>query len=259
MIELSGIERTFQVGDAPVHALRRIDLSLPAGEYVSIMGPSGSGKSTLLNILGCLDRPTAGSYRLDGEEVARLSENELSRIRRHRIGFVFQFFHLVPRLSALENVALPMLFAGVEPRERRARAQEILEAVGLAGRVGHRPDQLSGGERQRVAIARAVVMDPRILLADEPTGNLDSTSGREIVELIERLNRERRVLLVVVTHDPEVGERAARQIRLADGLIVSDQRPRTGGASRVAPERGKPAPRQPEELEPKHEERDGAL
>ncbi|MEZ4652884.1 MAG: ABC transporter ATP-binding protein [Candidatus Eisenbacteria bacterium] len=224
MIELRGIERTFQVGEEEVHALRGVDLSVPAGEYLSIMGPSGSGKSTLLNILGCLDRPSAGSYRLNGDEVARLSENELSGIRRHRIGFVFQFFHLVPRLSALENVELPMLFAGIEPKDRRSRARGMLDAVGLAGRMGHRPDQLSGGERQRVAIARAVVMDPVILLADEPTGNLDSSSGHEIVELIERLNRDRRVLLVVVTHDPAVGGRARRQLRLADGAIIADER-----------------------------------
>lgn len=223
MIALAGIARTFQVGGRPVYALRDVNLNLPAGEYVSIMGPSGSGKSTLLNILGCLDRPTAGSYRLDDEETSRLSETQLSRIRRHKIGFVFQFFHLVPRLTAAGNIELPMIFAGVEPGARRDRIARALEQVGLEERADHRPDQLSGGERQRVAIARAVVMEPAILLADEPTGNLDSASGGEIVELIERMNAEG-LTLVVVTHDPEIGRRARRRIRLADGQVVGDDR-----------------------------------
>jgi len=202
-----------------VHALRGVDLDLADGDYVSIMGPSGSGKSTLLNILGCLDRPTEGSYRLDGREVARLDEDELALVRRHRIGFVFQSFHLVPRLTAAGNVELPMVFAGVEPADRRKRAQEALEAVGLSDRADHTPDQLSGGERQRVAIARAVVMRPGILLADEPTGNLDSVSGSEVVALLERMNASG-LTLVVVTHDAAIGSRASRTIRLADGSIV---------------------------------------
>jgi len=221
MITLAGIARTFQVGDQAVHALAGVDLAIGDGQYVSIMGPSGSGKSTLLNILGCLDRPTSGSYRLDDREVARLSEAELSAVRRHKIGFVFQFFHLVPRLTAAENIDLPMLFAGMEPEVRKARIGKALQSVGLNARAGHRPDQLSGGERQRVAIARAMVMEPRILLADEPTGNLDSHSGGEIVDLIEDLNGKG-ITLIVVTHDPSVGGRASRRIQLADGRVVSD-------------------------------------
>jgi len=221
VIQLSALDRTFVVGGRPVHALRRIDLRIEAGEYVSIMGASGSGKSTLLNILGCLDRPTAGSYRFAGQETAHLAENELSRLRRHQIGFVFQFFHLVPRLTAAANVELPMIFAGIPPPERAGRASRVLEVVGLTPRAGHRPEQLSGGEQQRVAIARAVVMNPALLLADEPTGNLDSTSGHEIVSLIEGMN-QKGLTLVVVTHDPRLGERARRQIHLSDGQIVAD-------------------------------------
>ncbi len=222
MIALSGISRTFTVGERPVHALREVDLVVEAGEYISIMGPSGSGKSTLLNILGCLDRPTAGSYLLEGQETARLSEAELSRVRRHKVGFVFQFFHLVPRLTAAENVELPLVFAGVSPPERRERIERAVAAVGLTDRMAHRPDQLSGGERQRVAIARAMVTEPAILLADEPTGNLDSGGGGEIVELIERMNAAG-LTLIVVTHDPEIGLRAGRRLRLADGRVVSDE------------------------------------
>jgi putative ABC transport system ATP-binding protein len=191
------------------------------------MGPSGSGKSTLLNILGCLDRPTAGSYRLDGEEVARLDDEALSRIRGHRIGFVFQFYHLVPRLTAAANVELPMVFAGIDRRERAERVRRALEAVGLSARARHRSDQLSGGERQRVAIARAVVMGPTLLLGDEPTGNLDTASGGEIVELLEGMNA-RGLTLVVVTHDLEVGRRARHRLRLVDGAIVEEAR--DGGA-----------------------------
>jgi len=209
------------VGGQPVFALQDVDLTVDDGEYVSIMGPSGSGKSTLLNILGCLDRPTRGSYVLDGEETASLGEAELSRVRRHKIGFVFQFFHLVPRLTAADNVALPMLFAGIEPSDRKRRVAEALAAVGLEKRASHRPDQLSGGERQRVAIARATVMEPRMLLADEPTGNLDSASGEEIVKVIEDLNASG-ITLIVVTHDPSVGRRARRRVRLSDGRVVSD-------------------------------------
>jgi putative ABC transport system ATP-binding protein len=222
VIHLAALDRTFVVGERPVHALRGIDLRIEAGEYVSVMGPSGSGKSTLLNILGCLDRPTAGSYRFAGEETAHLPENELSRLRRHQIGFVFQFFHLVPRLTAIANVELPMVFAGITPRERTERARRVLEIVGLTPRAAHRPDQLSGGEQQRVAIARAVVMNPALLLADEPTGNLDSGSGREIVALIEGMN-QRGLTLIVVTHDPQLGGRARRQIHLRDGAIVVDR------------------------------------
>ncbi len=223
MIQLAGVDRTFTVGGSPVHALRNIHLEINSGEYVSIMGPSGSGKSTLLNVLGCLDRPTAGSYRVAGEETAQLGENELSLLRRHQIGFVFQFFHLVPRLTAAANVELPMVFAGIPPEERGERVRKVLDIVGLTPRATHRPDQLSGGEQQRVAIARAVVMNPALLLADEPTGNLDSASGGEIVNLIEDMNRKG-LTLIVVTHDSAIGDRARRRIRLRDGLIVSDER-----------------------------------
>jgi len=222
VIRIAGLDRTYVVGSSPVHALRNVHLTIDSGEYVSIMGPSGSGKSTLLHILGCLDRPTAGSYQFAGKETAGLTENQLSRLRRHQIGFVFQFFHLVPRLTAAGNVELPMIFAGIDPEERGRRVQQALEGVGLTPRAGHRPDQLSGGEQQRVAIARAVVMNPALLLADEPTGNLDSGSGREIVGLIEDMNR-RGLTLIVVTHDPRIGERARRRIQLSDGLVVSDQ------------------------------------
>lgn len=237
MIALAGIARTFQVGGRPVRALRDLTLRIDPGEYLSIMGPSGSGKSTLLNILGCLDRPTAGSYKFEGRETANLDEIDLSLIRRHKIGFVFQFFHLVPRLTAAENVELPMIFASVDPAERRERAAAALAAVGLLPRAGHRPDQLSGGERQRVAIARATVLSPAILLADEPTGNLDSGSGGEIIHLLESMNA-RGLTLVIVTHDPLIGGRARRRIRLADGLLVGDDRGREGRGtgSRGAPD-----------------------
>lgn len=230
MIELSGIERVYEVGTSSVRALRGLDLRIDTGDYVSIMGPSGSGKSTLLHILGCLDRPTAGSYRLDGRETSDLPEAELSGVRRHQIGFIFQFFHLVPRLTATGNIELPMVFAGIPAEERRERALHALEVVGLTARAGHRPDQLSGGEQQRVAIARAIVMKPSVLLADEPTGNLDSRSGGEIVQLIEGMNAGG-LTLIVVTHDPQIGGRARRSIRLADGVVVEDMRRNGGGAS----------------------------
>jgi putative ABC transport system ATP-binding protein len=235
VIELTGVSRIFQVGGRPVHALRDVHLRVERGAYLSIMGPSGSGKSTLLNIIGCLDRPTGGSYRLDGQETAQLSEGELSRVRRHQIGFVFQTFHLIPRLTAAENVELPMVFAGIAPGERHERVGRSLASVGLTERAEHRPDQLSGGERQRVAIARAVVMTPNLLLADEPTGNLDSVSGGEIVALIEELNA-RGLTLIVVTHDPAIGGRAGRQVRLADGAVVADERgPAPRGSRPAAP------------------------
>ena len=222
MIELTRVRRTYFVGGSPVYALKELNLEISSGEYVSIMGPSGSGKSTLLHILGCLDRPDSGSYRFAGKQTAELTDVQLSRLRRDQIGFVFQFFHLVPRLTAAGNVELPMVFAGVPPDERRPRAKRALEVVGLAARATHRPDQLSGGEQQRVAIARAVVMRPTLLLADEPTGNLDSGSGREIVNLIESMNQGG-LTLIVVTHAPALGERARRRIRLADGVVVSDE------------------------------------
>ena len=234
MIVLRGITRTFQVGGRPVHALRGIDLDIPAGDYVAVMGPSGSGKSTLLHLLGCLDRPTAGSYLLDGREVAHLDEGALSEVRRHKIGFVFQSFHLVPRLTAAGNVELPMIFAGVERAERSRRVATALEAVGLSDRATHRPDQLSGGERQRVAIARAVVMEPGILLADEPTGNLDTSSGAEAIQHLEGLNAAG-LTLIVVTHDPEIGDRARRRVRLHDGRIVDGASPGGGAPAKLPP------------------------
>jgi putative ABC transport system ATP-binding protein len=223
VIHLAGVRRTYIVGGSPVYALKEVNFHIKPGEYVSIMGPSGSGKSTLLHILGCLDRPTAGSYRFAGEETARMTEVQLSLLRRQQIGFVFQFFHLVPRLTAAGNVELPMVFAGIIPEERRERARHALEGVGLAARATHRPDQLSGGEQQRVAIARAVVMNPAMLLADEPTGNLDSASGQEIVKLLESMNQQG-LTLIVVTHDSRIGDRALRRIRLADGEVISDER-----------------------------------
>jgi len=221
VIELTGVSRTWDVGGRPVHALRDVTLSIAAGEYLAVMGPSGSGKSTLLSLLGGLDRPTAGSYLFEGREVAAFSDDELSRLRRERIGFVFQSFHLVPRMTALENVGLPLVLGGVPPAERLARAAEALASVGLSERSGHRPDQLSGGEKQRVCLARAVVTGPGLILADEPTGNLDSRSGAEIVALLERLHAWGRTLLVV-THDPGIGARAPRKVRLADGRVVGD-------------------------------------
>jgi putative ABC transport system ATP-binding protein len=219
VIELSGVSRSFDMGGRPVRALVDVHEQVAAGEHLAVMGPSGSGKSTLLNILGCLDRPSAGSYRFEGREVAGLADSELTQIRRHKIGFVFQFFHLVPRLTALENVEVPMVFAGVSRVERRGRAERALLDVGLAERVQHRPDQLSGGERQRVALARATVMGPRLLLADEPTGNLDTASGTQVLEVLERMNAEG-LTLVVVTHDPKVARRAQRVLVLADGRIA---------------------------------------
>ena len=219
IIELRGIGRTFEVGEEPVHALVNVDLAIERGEHVAIMGPSGSGKSTLLNILGCLDRPSAGTYLLEGRDVGSLEGPQLTQIRRHRIGFVFQFFHLIPRLSALDNIELPMVFAGVPRRERKRRAQEAIVAVGLDRRAGHLPEQLSGGERQRIALARSTIMQPAILLADEPTGNLDTKSGAGVLELLESLNRNG-LSLLVVTHDPKVAQRANRIIVLVDGRVA---------------------------------------
>ena len=219
MIRLEKISRTFMVGGQPVHALVEVDEQIAAGEHVAIMGPSGSGKSTLLNILGLLDRPSSGSYRLDDREVANLDEAELTEVRRHQIGFVFQFFHLVSRLTALENVELPMIFAGIPRDERRKKASDLLRAVGLGERADHRPDQLSGGERQRVALARATVMGPGLLLADEPTGNLDTVSGQQVLKLLQEMNKNG-LTLVVVTHDPDVARLADRVLILADGRVA---------------------------------------
>jgi putative ABC transport system ATP-binding protein len=241
MIELTEVCRTYQVGDAPLHALKDVSASVPDGGYIAVMGPSGSGKSTLLNILGCLDRPTSGSYRLGGDEVGTLSESELSEIRRYKIGFVFQSFHLVPRLDAAENVALPMVLAGVPPEERHERVAVALDSVGLGGRARHRPAELSGGECQRVAIARAMVMRPRLLLADEPTGNLDSAAGGQVMELLEDMNGEG-LTLVVVTHDPSIGRRADRVVVLRDGRVAKEVAGRDLGYSPDLPPKAEPSP-----------------
>ena len=221
MMELSGISREYVVGGETVHALDHVDVRVAAGEYVSIMGPSGSGKSTLLNVLGLLDRPTSGSYRLQGEDVSSLDDDALAAHRQRHIGFIFQFFHLIPRLTALENVELPLVLTGAAPKLRRERAAGILESVGLKARFDHRPDQLSGGERQRVAIGRAIIMRPSFLLADEPTGNLDTRSGGEIMQILEQLNTQG-IALLLVTHDPAIGGRAKRHLTLRDGKVVGD-------------------------------------
>jgi putative ABC transport system ATP-binding protein len=221
VIRLENIERVFQVGDERVHALRHVNLTVAAGEYLSIMGPSGSGKSTLLNIIGLLDRPDKGIYHLEDRDATDLSDRQQAELRRHRIGFIFQFFHLIPRLTAAENVELPMTLAGVEPGERKQRVIAALERLGLADRARHRPDQLSGGQRQRVAIARATIMQPALVLADEPTGNLDRTSGQEVINTIEALNAQG-MTVIMVTHDPELGQRTHRQVRMLDGLVVED-------------------------------------
>ncbi|MBK7954096.1 MAG: ABC transporter ATP-binding protein [Candidatus Accumulibacter sp.] len=227
LIELAGIERVFHLGDSEVHALRRLDVSINAGEYVAVMGPSGSGKSTLLNLLGLLDRPNSGTYRLEGRDVTTLSAAEQARVRSERIGFVFQSFHLVPRLTAAENIALPMTLAGIVPIQRAERVARALRDYGLENRADHRPDQLSGGQRQRVAIARATIMQPALILADEPTGNLDRSTGEEVMRLLEELN-DRGVTLIVVTHDGVLGARARRQLLMEDGALQDDQqRPST--------------------------------
>lgn len=221
MIRFRHAQRFFAVGDQVVRALDDVDLDIGAGEYAAITGPSGSGKSTLLNAIGLLDRLTDGSYFLEGSDVTRLSDDDLARTRREKIGFVFQFFHLVPRLTAAQNVELPLILSDAEPNARRERVEESLEALGLSDRAHHRPNQLSGGQRQRVAIARAMVTRPQVILADEPTGNLDRASGLDVVEILEGLNRDG-ITLLVVTHDGELADRAVRRIRMVDGKIASD-------------------------------------
>ena len=222
MIRLDKVCRDFQVGDQVVHALDHVDLDIKPGEYLSIMGPSGSGKSTLLNILGLLDRPNSGTYWLNDADVSSLDDDALAEQRQRNIGFIFQSFHLIPRLNALENVELPLLLAGAPVAARRERAREVLDSVGLAARSDHRPDQLSGGERQRVAIGRAIVMKPGLLLADEPTGNLDSRSSEEVIDIVEQLNRDG-ISLMIVTHNIDIGRRAHRHISLRDGKIMNEQ------------------------------------
>jgi putative ABC transport system ATP-binding protein len=221
VIKLAGIERVFHLGDSSVHALDQLDIAIEAGEYVAIMGPSGSGKSTLLNLLGLLDRPNVGSYHLEGRDVTTLSPDEQAEVRSRRIGFVFQSFHLVPRLTAAENIALPMMLAGIPAAERDSRVERALKDFGLDQRSDHRPDQLSGGQRQRVAIARATIMQPAVLLADEPTGNLDRATGEDVIHLLEELNANG-MTLIIVTHDQKLGARARRQLEMEDGRLKHD-------------------------------------
>jgi putative ABC transport system ATP-binding protein len=223
LIKIENIFKTYHMGDVEVRALRGVSLEIAAGELVAIMGPSGSGKSTLMNIVGCLDQPTAGRYWLDGTDVSKLNDNHLAEIRNRKIGFVFQTFNLLPRTTAFQNVTLPLIYAGMGARERRERSRQAQEAVGLGDRLDHRPNELSGGQQQRVAIARALVSEPAIILADEPTGNLDTTSGAEIMSIFRQLNRERGITVVFVTHDPEIAEQTRRIIRIRDGTIESDE------------------------------------
>jgi len=227
MIQVNQVNKTFQLGDQPVHALNNIQLKISPGEYLSIMGPSGSGKSTLLNMLGLLDIPDDGEYWLQGcdglaLDTVPMDEEVRARYRRDHIGFVFQSYHLIPRLTAAENIELPLVLAGIPPDERKERLQPIIQRLGLEQRAGHLPNQLSGGQRQRVAIGRAIIMRPKLLLADEPTGNLDSHSGAEVIELLEELNNDG-ITLIIVTHDMDLGDRAKRKIRMVDGEIVLDK------------------------------------
>lgn len=221
LIELKGIDRVFHLGDSEVHALRDVNLIIKQGEYISVMGPSGSGKSTLLNLLGLLDQPNSGAYLLDGRDVTTLNSDEQAKVRSQRVGFIFQSFHLVPRLSAAANIELPLVLSGIDVKERSKRVSQAINDYGLADRAHHKPNELSGGQRQRVAIARATVTQPALLLADEPTGNLDRATGEEVVSLLEMLNSQG-MTLIVVTHDQAVGSRANRQIRMVDGSVVSD-------------------------------------
>jgi putative ABC transport system ATP-binding protein len=224
VIQTSNLKKIYKMGDVEVHALDGVSFKVYTGEVVSIMGPSGSGKSTLMNLLGCLDRPTSGRYVLDGEEVSMLDDDELADIRNRKVGFVFQSFNLLTRQTALANVELPMRYAGLVSGDRRIRAKKALESVGLGDRITHRPTELSGGQQQRVAVARALVNNPAILMADEPTGNLDSKSGKEIMELLLSLNRDRGTTVIIVTHDPSIAAQTQRVIRLRDGLIEEAQK-----------------------------------
>jgi putative ABC transport system ATP-binding protein len=224
MIRLRDVEKSYKTGYGRTWVLRRIHLDVAQGEFVSVMGPSGSGKSTLLNLLGLLDRPSSGNYYLNGQDVTDLDDRQQARVRNREIGFVFQMFHLVPRLTAAENIALPLVLAGVPTEQRKPRVERMLAELGLSDRSHHKPDQLSGGQRQRVAIARATVTEPEVLLADEPTGNLDHRSGQDVIRILEQLN-SRGITLIMVTHDPEMGQRARRQLHMMDGRLVNDDGP----------------------------------
>lgn len=223
VIETQNLKKNYRMGKLDVSALNGVNLRVEAGEFIGIMGPSGSGKSTLLNLIGALDRPTEGKVLIKGTDIARLNDDELAELRNREIGFVFQFFNLIRRMSALENVEMPMAFAGVPQEKRKKRATELLEKVGLGGRIEHRPTELSGGEQQRVAIARALVNGPSIMLCDEPTGNVDSKTGKEIIDIIRKLNREQQQTFVIITHDPEVVASAERVIYMKDGLIAKEE------------------------------------
>lgn len=224
LVKAKDLTKVYKMGDVEVHALRGLSLDIERGEVVSIMGPSGSGKSTLMNTIGCLDRPTSGEYYLDGEEVATMSDDQLADVRNRKVGFVFQSFNLLPRVTATINVELPLRYSGVPRKERRQKAIEALISVGLGDRVDHRPNELSGGQQQRVAIARALVNNPAIIMADEPTGNLDTKSGDEIMEFLLELNKKHGTTLIIVTHDPEVAAQTERVINIRDGVVVSEEK-----------------------------------
>jgi putative ABC transport system ATP-binding protein len=223
LIDIHNVTKIYQMGNVQVHALCGVSLQVTPGEMMAVMGPSGSGKSTLMNIIGCLDQPTSGTYYLEGQEVGQLDDNQLAEIRNKKIGFVFQTFNLLPRTTALQNVELPLIYGGANGRNRRELAIAALKAVGLGDRLHHRPNELSGGEQQRVAIARALINQPAIILADEPTGNLDSRAGKEIVAIFQQLNREKGITIVFVTHDPAIAAHTWRIVRLHDGVVVSDE------------------------------------
>jgi putative ABC transport system ATP-binding protein len=223
VIETQNLKKRYRMGDVDVSALNGVDLRVETGEFMSIMGPSGSGKTTLLNLIGALDRPSEGKVRIKGTDISRLNDDELAELRNREIGFVFQFFNLVARMSALKNVEMPMAFAGVSPDERKRRATELLESVGLGDRIDHRPTELSGGEQQRVAIARALVNNPSVVLCDEPTGNVDSKTGKEVMEILRKLNRQQQQTFVIVTHDPLVAESVDRIAHMQDGVIIREE------------------------------------